>query len=448
MRIRGFRTHHPVSSRLFPMTSWEEKEEISCLRGVAIMSLGTGISKVIYPGACEGPIRLVEKSKDLPTGIEGLLGGDSKSGEKFIFLCDSPKMGLSLLVPIALGFIFRGGSNLSHFANNLRYFQIPSCIDPELWETARKDCEGGKAGRRFEFCSGIPPRYSSRTKRDFQIRLDSYHRKLREIPIELPVFDVQKRPHSELDRLVADRIGDKALSINALRSEKCLIPETLIISNIPFDGEMQMTIDSILAAVERTFPEFGHGPESSLMIRASPPNHGKSRKSMVGLLPTSCIRAPLECREVIGRHLRKWGSIQPAGEKATLNEVVQKCIPAVFLGVLFTRLPWDYGSKTIVLDLTGGPGNKSPGLHQLKIENSEDLTDAKREGYFCERLSSDLAGLLPSFLQTDLFYRAFSKFLSRCVGLQDKFGVPLDIEFVITGNFVIHFMQFRHIHFM
>jgi len=56
--------------------------------------------------------------------------------EPVLLVADNLSMKLRPTLQHAIGYIFRTGQRLSHFANIIRYHNIPACISEELWQRA------------------------------------------------------------------------------------------------------------------------------------------------------------------------------------------------------------------------------------------------------------------------------------------------------------------------
>jgi hypothetical protein len=405
--------------------------------------------RIIFQGKCEGSLRCVPE-RDASAGPKTRRAPKSAHIEgKRIFLCFRPHRSLRSLIPAAAGFIFKEGSNLSHLANVLRRHRVPSCIDESLWTFAKRSAGGGGRRVRAEFHCGAVARYSREVQREYRAALERYHRKIESAPLRVPVFSVSGGRFVAVRREERPKLGEKALSVNALRAGGFRVPETLILYGMNRNPERGRECDGIDAALDETFPRLESDPDFSLMIRSSLGHPRNSRKDVSGWISTRSTRTRAETRERIRKNLMCWNEIASEDPRISLTLVIQERIPAVLSGVVFTRLPWDYRSNRMICDLAlGGDSDATGGKVQILLDGARCLSGPRGREALLRELTSQRRTSMPPRNDDDRIDRTLSRMLVQCALLHRSYHLPLDIEFVMTDAFQTVFTQFRHVHYM
>ena len=421
---------------------------MSCYLKINIEHGQANNPKLIFSGKCVGSIQIVNQDLlPLESSYTGKnLAKKNRTGR--IFICESTSMIHLQLLPYACGFIFREGTNLSHFANILRQHHICSCIDEELWHWAVHAADKIEENIIAEFVCDYRDDYSEQIKKSYKIHLDAYFDKLEKKPILLPVYDIEKNVFMYQDNIFPAALGAKALSVNALKNDELPVPKTFILTGIPENSKPQFQTDSVIKAVHNIFPELGN-TNMEYMLRASIYAASNSKTIVSGRIKTSSFRTYQEFKNLYTQYINTWNAICTTTPGMNLSIIIQERIPACIFGVVFTRLPWDYLSNEMIFDLS---------LHDIRVNDSGKVqviikdcngsTGNTRKKDIYNQLVTRLAPELPSQFNKNDLYESMSAFLDNCIELQKNYMVPLDIEFAMNKEFKIYYTQFRHIHFM
>jgi hypothetical protein len=399
----------------------------------------------IYSGNCFGIIEAV----NIPEKHDAFLNSELKivdtSGKKKIFICEFLKMTLMPLIPFAAGFIFKEGSSLHHFANNLRQNKITACIDSSLWYHAKKLTQQQNETACAELNCGKEKQYSKEVCGAYCQNLNYYFKKIEENPIKLSIYDIQTRQFASQDKSISPQFGLKTISVNGLLNNEFMIPETLILSNLDSTLDEDIFNNSI-DVIHKKFPFFEKTNDYCLMMRASLYSHSNSKTIKSGLITSSAIHSESEFKMLLKKYITQWKNISTFSNQIKLSIIIQEQIQASVLGVLFTRLPWDFESNKMIYDLTiSEPWVESPIHFQVISNDIENTHKDQIKIQISKLLQDELEHLIPKTLNNDKFFSSFSQFLTECFELQNKYRVPLDIEFAVTKDLKFYFTQFRHI---
>jgi hypothetical protein len=405
--------------------------------------------KIISIGRCDGVIAVVPQKNSLDDYIENREHGYWRGKNNCIFVCNSITMSLRPLIPYACGFLFGEGTNLSHFANILRRHHICACIDKGLWHWAFNAAYNQKNSIRAEYGCTNRKDYSEQIKASYKYHLDAYFKVIEEKPILLPVYDVKHAVFKAPNTISPATLGAKALSVNALKSAGFPVPKTLILSGISELFEPEATHDPVWAVLKKVFPELEKNSGGKFMLRASLHTDPKSKMIVSGMIKTAAFQTRRGFENLFQENVRSWVNLRSSTPGMGISIVVQKRIPARLFGVVFTRLPWDYLSDKMILDLSLKKvrGTDSGNL-QLTVKDYNKVSLVQRKLNIRKQLEVRLSHVLPSKYNEDRFYASFSEFLSNCIKLQQHCMVPLDIEFAVTDDFHFFYTQFRYICFM
>jgi hypothetical protein len=403
--------------------------------------------KIIFCGKCSGSIVFVQHDTTIDKCIDYMeIHKGDYSG--CIFLCESVSMDLLNLLPFASGFIFKKGSNLSHFANILRKNSICSCIDEELWHYAMDTIKTQENIIFAEFVCGKINNYQIHIKESYEKQLITHVNKLESNPIALPFYDIKDKVIKESEEITTATLGLKALSINALKYDEYLVPKTLIITGISEYLETETDCVSIINVMQKTFPELGN-MNRKYMVRASLYADHRSKVTVSGQIKTCSFETCEEFNNIYKTYMKTWMKIHATNNYMRLAIIIQEQVPTSISGVVFTRLPWDFLNKKMILDLSmGNMHDYDSGKIQLALRVHDDMPQDKRIMAFRKQVVKRLAPALPEKYNEIKFYDAFAEFLNNCMRLQKKYCLPLDIEFAMTIDYKFYFTQFRYIHFM
>jgi hypothetical protein len=398
----------------------------------------------IYSGNCFGIIEVANITDKHDAFLNSELKIDDTFGKKKIFICEFLKMTLMPLIPFAAGFIFKEGSSLHHFANNLRQNQIPACIDSSLWYHAKKLVQQHNETACVELNCGKEKQYSKEVRNTYCQNLNYYFKKIEENPIKLSIYDIRTRQFARQDKSISPQFGLKTLSVNGLLNDGFMIPETLILCNLDSILDEDIFNNSI-DIIHKKFPFFGKTNDFCLMMRASLYSHSNSKTIKSGLITSSAIHSELEFKTLLKKYISQWKNINIPNQ-IQLSIIIQEQIQASVLGVLFTRLPWDFESRKMIYDLTISEPWVESSIHFQVISNDiENTPKDQTKIQISQQLQGELEQLIPEKLNNDKFYSPFSQFLTECFELQNNYRVPLDIEFAVTKDLKFYFTQFRHI---
>jgi hypothetical protein len=406
-------------------------------------------AQIISLGKCDGFLEVVPQKDSLDKYIDNWEHWSGSEKIRWIFVCDSITMSLRPLLPYACGFLFRDGTNLSHFANILRRHHICACIDKGLWHWAFNAAHNQKNSIRAEYVCGSRKEYSEQIKASYRYHLDNYLKIIEEKPILLPVYDVKHDVFKEPDAISPVTLGAKALSVNALKNAGFTVPNTLILSGISESLEPEMTHDPVWTVLQKVFAELEKHSDGIFMLRASLHTDPKSKINVSGMIKTASFQTRVEFENLYQEYVRTWAKLRSSMPGMGLSIVIQEQIPASLFGVVFTRLPWDYLSDKMIFDLSlkEVQGSDSGNI-QLTAKDYIKISPAQRKLSISKELELKLSNVLPLKYNEDRFYTSLSEFLSNCIELQQHYMVPLDIEFAITDDFQFFYTQFRYIYFM
>ena len=387
----------------------------------------------ICRGECAGTIEYIPNR-------EGYVAhpGDHADGKR-IYVCDSASMALRPLIPHALGFVFGEGATLGHFSGVLRHHRIPACIDQHLWRQAREALLAAGSGSQGRLCCSRAVVLPEVVRAQYLAQLEGYRRRLGGHPLALPVYDVSGRAAwVATDEAVDVRIGEKALAVNALQVEGFPTARALILANLTGQDTRLDKDLSFVALVERIFPLFGHVPGYALMVRGSLYSADGSHSAWSGLLPSPAVTSLPALASAVASHVSRWRGVQDDGDhRPGLSIILQERVTAPVRGVLGTGRPWDYNAQGVVAELTlnhgTGAAQDEVFLGDVQAGLRNGLVRQTARSFFRQNATIDAEG----------FCETFACLVRDALLLRDRYSVPLDIEFVITGDLHYVFVQFR-----
>ena len=391
----------------------------------------------ICRGECDGPIAYVPNRTGYDTCLNEHLGWAASHNEKRIYVCDSTGMALRPLIPHALGFVFGEGTTLGHFAGVLRHHRIPACIDQYLWQWARDTVLATGDGRPCRLRCGRAVVLPEEVRSRYHAQLEDYQRRLGSHRVAVPVYDVARRTRWAADAAIDARIGEKALAVNALQVEGLPAASALILTNLDGDDTRLAEDFSFLSLVEQIFPLFGHTPGYALMVRGSLYSGDGSHSAWSGLIKSSSVTSPDDLARAVATQVSRWKGVRDFDNRLGFSIIVQERIAHPVRGILGTGRPWDYSPEGIVAELMFDHG-EGAGQNQVFLG---DVEANLRNG--AVRETARLFSKQNATLDGKRFCEVFTQLVRDGLVLRDLYSVPLDIEFVVTGNLRYVFVQFR-----
>jgi hypothetical protein len=392
----------------------------------------------ICRGECTGHIEYIPNHEGSDAWLKEHLGHAAyRSDEKRIYICDSASMSLRPLLPHALGFIFSEGAALGHFARVLRQHRIPACIDPSLWQRARDvvlstdtSKQGWlRCGRAIILSEGIQARYRT--------QLEGYRQRLNSNHLVIPVYDVADRSVWAKGAVIDTQISEKALAVNALQVEGFPVAKALILTNLAEGGTRLDDDSSFVSLVEQSFPLFGYVPGYTLIVRGSLYSGNGSHSACAGLLTSPSVTSLNDMTRTIEVQVSRWKGARECNNQLGLSIIIQERVATLVRGILGTGRPWDYNTEGVVTELTLNHRDDSAKDQVFLGDVEADLQNGS------VRKMAKLFSKKNPMLNEDRFCETFGQLVHDGLVLRDRYSVPLDIEFVITGDSQYVFVQFR-----
>jgi hypothetical protein len=389
--------------------------------------------KEICRGECAGPAMVIPNREKSAAFLSDRLGRVVMTGEKQIFICDLPGMGLRPLLPYALGFVFGEGSTLGHFAGVLRHQRIPACIDRHLWEEARAALPDPATGRPAALHCGQAVVPTEAALAGYQAQLKNYQLRLHDNPLVVPVYDAAGRTVWAA-KLASAQLGEKALAVNALQVEGLPAARALILTCL--DGAVRnLARDPVFTALlERTFPAFGSAAGPALMVRGSLHSEDGSHAAWSGTIPSPAVTSLEALGRTVEAQVSLWKGLRTSDPRIGFSIILQERVAAPLRGILGTGRPWEFSPEGVVTELSlvrDGQEEAFLGDVEAGLRDGSVLEAARR-----------LARKEPS-IDSEGFCEAFARLVRDGLAVRKRYSVPLDIEFVVTGDLRYVFVQFR-----
>jgi hypothetical protein len=306
--------------------------------------------------------------------------------EPRLFAAEIISRNLRPLLSLAKGFIFKSGDNFSHFSNVIRYNNIPACISEELWNIAVQN-----EYKQFILKSKrVSPEYA-----DYQNFYSVFCDKIEKCKLQIPVINVQTQ--------LPQKLSNKVLSVNQLLHLGYPVPRSALITGL--EG-------SVINASEilRLAPCWVASADR-LMVRPSLCGGSGINRHTSGLMSSKTVSGIEQLSAQLAVYHQECAHLSRKYEPYQLSVLIQDYIPPESNGVIVTRIPWDYSSDRFMLQLSGKNGLRryNSACHNRKIKNNMEL----------------------------------KKVIEACFELSNLFSIPLEVEFVLSGNNDIYFVQFR-----
>ena len=391
--------------------------------------------KEICRGECEGPIEYVPNLAGFDGWLDEHLAAASTCAKKRIYVCDSTAIRLRPLIPHAQGFLFGGGTTLGHFARILRHHRIPACIDQNLWQGARAAVLTTRAGRSCRLRCGPEVVLPEDVRARYQAQLKDYWQRLGGHPVAIPVYDAASRIMEAMGTTIDRRIGEKALAVNALQAEGLPTAKALILANL--DGNNPHLDKDLVDLVGQVFPLFGHMPGYALIVRGSLYSGDSPHRALSGLVKSPSVTSLADLARAIVAQMRCWQGVRDFDHRLGLSIIVQERIAAPIRGILGTGRPWDYCEGSLVAELTFVQGKGAAPSEVFLDDVKADL----QSGLVRERVR--LLSKQDEIVDSKEFCDMLARLVRDGLVLRDRCSVPLDIEFVVTGDLRYVVVQFR-----
>ena len=395
--------------------------------------------RLIFQGKSTGVMEYLPASKLTDESIEILLKNSAARNIKRIFVCDHPDKKLRALIPYAGGFIFGEGSTLGHFAGSLYHYQVPACIDYSLWKLAREYLITTDKEKLGSFCCGKAEISAENFQKEYPQRLKTYQAALKKQSLVVPVYDMGTR--SRVSEKTAEnlKIGEKALTVNALQAEGFPTAMALVLTNLDqenFQGKSEQG-HFVTSLVKQMFPVFGQPQGTVLISRGSYSINENSRLVKSGLIPSPSIASYEGLVNTISRQMDCWKRRCSSNDRSCLSIVLQERIATPAWGILGTGRRWDFNNEMFVAELNT---NKEASSEKTLIElhNLQAGLDKKTADKIVNILST-----ADQAFDREKIQDMFAQLTSDAVLLRERYSIPLEIEFVITGNTKHAFVQFR-----
>ena len=313
---------------------------------------------------------------------EGLL----KDTEPRLFVAKCISNDLRPLLSFAKEFIFKSGDNLNHFSNVIRYNNIPACISEELWTIASQN-----EHKQFKLkTKRYPLKYTY-----YQNLYSVFCENIENCKLQLPIINAQPQ--------FPQKLSNKVLSVNQLISLGYPVPRSALIT-----GVEKYVIDKY--EILRSAPKWLTNAEK-LIVRPSLYGGAGINRYTSGMMSSKTVYNLEQLSEQLANFQQKCTYLSQLYEPYQLSVLVQDYIPPKSNGVLFTRIPWDFSSNRFILQLSSKHGIRryNQSYHHHKITDNFELTNV----------------------------------IDACFELSKYFAIPLEVEFVLTENNDIYFVQFR-----
>lgn len=307
--------------------------------------------------------------------------------EPRLFVAESISRNLRPLLSLAKGFIFKSGDNLNHFSNVIRYNDIPACISEELWNIAVQN-----EHKQLKLKSKHVPKIHTA----YQNLYSAFCENIEKCELQIPIIKVQTQ--------FPQKLSNKVLSVNQLLYLGYPVPRSVILSGL------ENSIFDVSEILQSTPCRFTSADK--LMVRPSLCGGSGINRHTSGLMSSKTVSgieqlsAQLTGYQQACAHLSK-----KYKESYQLSVLIQDYIPTQSNGVMFTRIPWDYSAERFILQLSSKNG-------------------LQKYNQACH--NRDINGNM-----------VLKKVIEACFELSNYFSIPLEVEFVISENNDIYFVQFR-----
>jgi hypothetical protein len=382
-------------------------------------------------GECAGRVKYVAGGDDL----KAIAADAAQNGEKRIYVCDATASALRVLIPSALGFVFGQGSTLGHFASVLRYDRLPACISRRLWAGAKDAMAGnGPARGELRFGRAVTPGPEARVR--YEADLERYRDRLRDHRAVVPVYDAGRGAVRSPGERLAPEIGEKALAVNALLAEGCPAANAVFLTGLDAACGWLTEDAAFRSLLEARFPRFGKDG-GALMVRGSLHSDDGSHAAWSGLIKSPSVTTLPELERVVAESVSQYKRLCEQLSPVTLAIILQERIAAPIHGTLCTGQPWCCSSEGMVAELTLEPA-------ETETRNPvwlPDMDTAEQGALFSEKIDR-LRDSDPRLAGKDL-RGALDRVGCQARALQERYGAPLDIEFVIADDMRFYFVQFR-----
>ena len=307
--------------------------------------------------------------------------------EPRLFVAECISRNLRPLLPLAKGFIFKSGDNLNHFSNVIRYNNIPACISEELWNIATQNED---------------KQFILKSKRDQekytydQNRYSAFCENIEKCKFQIPIISIQGQ--------FPQKLSNKVLSVNQLLYLGYPVPRSTIIT-----GLEKSTIKA--SEILRLYPNLFKNGEK-IMVRPSLCGGSGINRHTSGLMSSKAVSEMEQLSAQLAVYHQECVYLsQKYDEQYQLSVLIQDYIPPKSNGVIFTRIPWDYSVDRFIIQLSSNNGlrkyNRAYNNHKIK------------------------------------YNKVINKVIEGSFELSDFFSIPLEVEFVISKNNDIYFVQFR-----
>jgi hypothetical protein len=306
--------------------------------------------------------------------------------EPHLFVVEIISRNLHPLLSLAKGFIFKSGDNLNHFSNIIRYNNIPACISEELWRIAAQN-----EYKQFVLKSKRnSPQYTC-----YQNLYSAFCDNIGKCKFQLPIINVQTQ--------FSQKLSNKVLSVNQLLYLGYPVPQSALITGLE---NTVINANEILRQAPCWFTS-----ADKLMVRPSLCGGSGINRHTSGLMSSKTVSGIEQLSDQLVIYYQEYVHLSQKYGPYQLSVLIQDYIPPKSNGVMFTRLPWDYSADRFILQLSGKNGLRkyNQAYHNREIQDNIEM----------------------------------KKVIEACFELSSFFSIPLEVEFVLSENNDVYFVQFR-----
>ncbi len=392
---------------------------------------------LICQGECTGDIIHIPNHEWTEQEFETYLQELQRKDKKYIFSCDQIRGQLRKLIPHALGFIFGEGAALGHFSGIVHHHQIPACIDHSLFEFVKEKLVTGGDEKSGSFYCGREIAPGEKWFAQQKEHLRTYHATLQEQPLVIPAIDMNKLTPLAAVNAGKTRVGEKALAINALELQQMPTAKALILTNFQ-RGELEPSQEELIIKwVKQSLPTFGKTPNAKLISRGSYHFDREAHKSWSGLIASPTIFTQKMLIDTIKSQVDQWSTLCGSENDPQFSIILQERITTPVWGILGTGRRWDFDTDAIVVEFTIEHGDQGIETLLLSDDLRSGITPQAAKDIASKLVDSNLS-LTPQEV-TDIL----DQIIQKASFLRDQYGIPLEIEFVLTQDKNYTFVQFR-----
>jgi hypothetical protein len=306
--------------------------------------------------------------------------------EPRLFVAEIISRNLRPRLSLAKGFIFKSGDNLNHFSNVIRYNNIPACISEELWNIATQN-EHKQFILKSKRC---PPKSTY-----YQNLYSAFFDTIEKCNFQIPIINVQTQS--------LQKLSDKVLSVNQLLYLGYPVPRSALITGLE---NFVINASEILQLAPCWLPN-----ADKLMVRPSLCGGSGINRHTSGLMSSKTVSGIEQLSAELAIYHQECVCLSQKYEPYQLSVLIQDYIPPKSNGVIFTRIPWDYSTDRFILKLSNKNGFRkyNQACYNREIQDNIEM----------------------------------KKVIEACFELSDFFSIPLEIEFVLSENNDIYFVQCR-----